>query len=484
MNTHQCLIAAALLAAATQRAATAGFTTPVLDLGPLAIRDRPLDSRETERVRGLGPILEERTAPNGERFRALRPFISHVRDASNRVTSTHVLWPLATHRRSDERTSWHVLTVRGRDSDNRDRASSYSLMAFPFLFWGRDSHGDSYVAVFPLGGRINSFMFRDKIVFALFPLYTYSAVNEVRTHDVLWPIFSLTHGKDVLRFRVFPLFGRAIKKGRSDKMFVLWPLWTSARYVYGDASGRGFMLFPLFGHVKLENQESWYVLPPFFRWSRGQRQNLIYAPWPFIQVGSGKIDKLYVWPFWGRKRRAGVDSTFFLWPIGSSERSKGRDYDFRRYAIRPFAYMKTRTALPKGDEPVEPHYRYVKIWPFACYERKDQVRTLRVLDLWPFENPRGIERNWAPLWTLYSCSSTPEARDHELLWGLFRRRVRFGAERHTSLFPLVSWQRNREEDSRRWSLLHGLLEYRRAGAQRTYRLLYFWRIHRGEPAPR
>ena len=137
---------------------------------------------------------------------------------------------------------------------------------------------------------------------------------------MLWPIGSYTKGDGVSRFRVFPLYGRSTYKDKWKKTFVLWPLWTTVEYGYPNSRGSGFMLFPVVGHVKLTDQETWMLIPPLFRWSRGKDLTKLYAPWPFVQYCEGSTDLLYLWPAWGRKRQGETRSWFAksTWTTGAA----------------------------------------------------------------------------------------------------------------------------------------------------------------------
>jgi hypothetical protein len=100
---------------------------------------------------------------------------------------------------------------------------------------------------------------------------------------------------------------------------------------------------------------------------------------------------------------------------------------------------------------------------------------LRVLALWPLKHTPAVERNWAPLWSLYSRERVGDGIESELLWGLYRHQRR-NDSRRLSLFPLLQSSSSRIENEtplRRWSLLYGLIGYRREGLHKQFRMLYF-----------
>lgn len=507
----------------------AGLRSP-FDAGFVASRDVTPDGHS--RLRALGPLFERQEAADGKTFTAVRPFYSRTFDAGNARTLREYLWPVAMNKDFRGETYWRILLAYENDFDSTNSAARHRFIIFPIFYSGKDVHDESYFAVFPLGGKINEFLGQDKIWFAMFPLYMYMSVNDVKTYDVLWPFISRTTGQNVSRFRVFPLYGQSSRRDDWTKRFVLWPFWTSAHYSYPDGqTGGGFVLFPLFGHTKLTDQESWMLLPPFFRWSRndkGYRSGNV--PWPFIQYASGRDNKLYFWPLWGTRHsgNGNIRSSFFIWPIGSSLDEDRSDYDLHRFSLFPLAFYESKTpksavsgqrsemrcqeeeggslgtngtlqaaegdsssrsntpprqyagspASPVSEEGVQVNTaksgRFFKLWPLASYQREDDAIRIRMLDLWPGKSLPAIERNYAPLWTLYSHVRMDGASEDELLWGLFRRSNDNQGGRHLSLFPLFSCGKRPADDFREWSLLMGLTGYKREGLLKTYRMLYFF----------
>lgn len=452
------------------------------DLGFVASRIE--DANGVWRTRVLGPFLESAVATNNVRIWAARPLYSGYGQPEARRTVRDILWPAGYAVRIEDQLSWGFLVARYLDYDVEDPRSRYRLWVLPVYFQGRGKEGDFYMAVFPLGGKIKDILWKDEVRFLLYPLTAYGRINEVETRDVLWPVFSWTWGKGIERFRVFPFYGRIRHRDDYEKGFILWPFWSWARYHYPGSSGGGYLLFPLWGHIKLEDQESWSFLLPFFRFSRGERLNITYCPWPFIQAASGEKQMLYLWPLWGHKKAYGRDTTFFLWPIFQSQRVERRSETTRRFTARPVLTVE-RVSAP-GDEPGRTNVvrRYCKVWPLISYERDGDASRWRLLELWPLRYSGPVERSWAPLWTFFTDVRLGDARDTELLWGLYRSRRRGDAMRSVSVFPLFSVSRDRRDGDRRaWSLLHGLVGYRRDGTQRSVRVLYLLRFRGKEKKP-
>ena len=63
-------------------------------------------------------------------------------------------------------------------------------------------------------------------------------------------------------------------------------------------------------------------------------------------------------------------------------------------------------------------------WPLCDYERIDAQSRFRALKLWPLRHSAMVEREFAPIWTLYQHTTAGANSSDELLWGLVRRQNR------------------------------------------------------------
>lgn len=461
-----------------------------VDLGPIVSHD--VDVNGNERWRILGPFIEKRTLADGEVLWAVRPFFSSIQHSAEYDRAYDVLWPVWFYRmrtnpvvypaetggRPSAESWWRFAGFTYfRDWNIEDPHSRYSLWVLPFYFQGRDEHGKPYAALFPVGGTIRDFLGKDESSFVLFPLTWYARINQVRTRAFLWPILSSTKGPGVERFAIFPFYGVSKRRTDYDKRFIMWPLLTWARYGEPGATGYGYVIFPLFGHVKLEDQESWLVLPPLFRFSKGPSLNQIYCPWPLFQKSSGIVDKLYIWPLWGRKTRGNRTTSFVLWPLYLTSRSYLMETRSHRVMVLPVVFLETKWRKTGDDAAKQQEImvsRTFKLWPLlSCRREKDRFR-FHFPSLWPFKDYEQIDRNYAPLWTLYSHSRCDAVSEDELLWGLFQYRRSVSGMMNISLFPLFSISRKELNKEYEWSFLKGLVGYERISERKKIRLLYIF----------
>jgi hypothetical protein len=407
-------------------------------------------------------------------FRAVRPLFSRISDGEK--SRTDVLWPIGTSRTSRGERTWRFLNFAGHDYDVSRRDSRSRLVGFPFLVMGRDAQEQDTFAIFPIGGRVHDFMGYDKISFVLFPLYANATRGDVKSQHVLWPVYARTRGERVSRTRIFPFYGTSRSIGKWKKRFVAWPLYTDVQYEDPEDPGKGFMVFPLYGSVRTRSQQSWTVLPPFFRSSWTPDRHEVNFPWPFIRYSKGAVDKLYIWPLWGTRKQGPLRKSFLLWPVGRSIRVERKRELLEKRMLIPFVYTDKVTARG-GESDGEITERYFKLWPLFMYRRVGDSAEVRLPSVSPFKHRPPVERNWTPLWTLYSYENEQGASEHELLWGLFRRRQNEDGDKALSIFPLWSQTSSLEpERGRSWSVLKGLLGYEREGLKKRYRLLYLLRF--------
>ncbi len=288
------------------------------DWGFIASRSR--DVHGVMRFRAVGPFFERATADDGQQLTAVRPLFSRYADPANERIRREYLWPLGYDKKFRNEYGGRYGLAYWQRFDVTDPKSRYRFWLLPVYFQGRDQHGRNYKAVFPLGGRMYEFLGRDEIDFVLFPLYLRHSINTVETKSFVWPIYSKTEGNGIHRFRIFPFYGRSRQRDDYDKKFIMWPIYTSARYYYPGSSGKGYIVFPLWGYTRLDDQRSFTIIPPLFRFTRGERVNMTLAPWPFFQRKTGEVEQFYLFPIVGEKIHRGVRTRFFLWPILHEER--------------------------------------------------------------------------------------------------------------------------------------------------------------------
>jgi hypothetical protein len=443
------------------------------DWGPFAASWT--DVHGNQRTRVLGPIYDKTRSPEEWESRAIRPFYHRWGHEESEVVRKEILWPLGTYRQREDAAYWRFLLTYRWNWDVTDPDSRHRTWIFPIYFQGRTAKGENYLAVFPFGGTIKDAPFWDQISFVLFPLFVESKINDIHSRSWLWPIISKTKGAGVRRFRIFPFYGYNEREGRGRKTFILWPIWNQVKYTYPESSGFGWILFPIAGHLKLTDQETWWFIPPIFRYTKGQEQSRLFGPWPFLQTEKGEDkNKFYLWPLYGRKQMEGVDNRFFLWPLGKYEKIEQGTGTKTRTHLLPFYRHYTSEPSEKLKD-TEMSTSWTKVWPLYSHLSKGDGEIRKTV--FPDFNPmRGgpIERNYAPFWQLYVRQQVQEDVDKEILWGMYRSLKRGEEYQYRSLFPLFSW--SREAEGGHFTLLKGLLSKKRFGEKNQWRVLYLFKF--------
>ena len=382
---------------------------------------------------------------------ALRPFYSRETSPTNAPdlrSENDILWPLGVTSRRDDRHYWRALFFYGTGSDAAPDNGAYRFRLFPIYFQGRTKEGRDYLAVFPLGGTLCDFLVFSEASFVLFPLYGTTETAGVKTRTVLWPFYLTRHGDRVDQLRVFPFYGQREQRTlyqTNETHFVAWPFWTDSSTSGASVNGGGFVFFPLFGHSRYERrrrgaEETWYALPPFFAYGRGDDgYHRLLAPWPFIrQYDRDDHHERHVWPVYGVTTNDHYRRAYALWPFFSKTVS-GPDPASRRTAVHaplPFYFHAERPLRPAkgpGGRTPEPsggdgegtassrpfdHASYTRVWPLFSHRSAEDGTFTRFPELSLWSQSQQVERNWAPLWSLYTHRHRPDgAHCNDLLWG-------------------------------------------------------------------
>ena len=215
-------------------------------------------------------------------------------------------------------------------------------------------------------------------------------------------------------------------------------------------------MVPIYGRIVTERASNYWLVAPFFRYMHSDEQWIVHAPWPFIQLADGEMYKRIFWPLYGKKQLGTLTRQYALWPFLWNNKTEFARHEQRRRIVVPFfASVTDVVTKPTGAYEVDDvSMRYWKLWPLMSWERNHQGSRFRTLELWPWHNPAGIERNWAPLWTLYRRERAEGQVGHHLLWGLYRK--------------------TKGSESFEWSLLKGLVGYKNTEGRRQYRFLFMW----------
>ncbi|BCR04964.1 hypothetical protein DESUT3_20330 [Desulfuromonas versatilis] len=433
----------------------------------------------------LGPLFKfERKAE--EREYSLRPFFFTATDGA-RSRYSEYLYPVATRKAGDDQSFWQVFHLLQYDFEDREEAAGEEneFFFFPFVFYGQHPEKGRYFALFPLGGKIYDKFGRDEIRFTLFPLYGRTLKKGTRVTNILWPVFSLIRGEQESGFKLWPLYGASEKQGVYRKRFYLWPVFF--RYdlrLDTENPERLRTVFPLYVGRESSQETSRSWLWPFFAHidNRAKGFEEWQFPWPIFRVTRGETRQGNTFlPFYADERVGERRKRWFLWPVYKIEEIHSEIIDRRRDRILYFLFSSLEeTVIAEG----RPRKRRTALWPLFTYEQNRGVSHFHTLSLLEpfFPDNQGFARNWAPLWRLYQVKWDGQGNEaSSLLWNLYWKE-RQGDDLAMEVFPLFSFRRESGLGTD-FKLVKGLFRYRSGARGNRVNLFYLpWAIQWGAPA--
>lgn len=398
------------------------------ELGPFYFR-RELPRPEATESAILWPFFQKYESARISQF-AFRPLVNVRRedtgwDLQGNIHEVQALWPLFLYRRTEGLTRLKIRLlpvfhhVRFQHADGPEEVDTHLL---PFLLSGHSETGEDYFAIFPLGGTLRGFFGRERIRFALFPLYADTREGEHRSRHFLWPIFRHSHGGGKSSFRFFPLFGWKKKEGWYDKRFVLWPFFSRVQYRIGtDRPLDSWFFLPFYGRQETPFGKIQYFLYPFFSYHQNERPGNRFRewnlPWPIVRFTRGDLEHAtQVWPIWGRHSKPNFRKEFLFYPIYHSFLYGDADRMMQRTYVLPL-YWSWR--VTEGGE--FSHGR-IKGWPlFDASMRGEEERQFRALSpLWFWRPDGGFERNYSDFWKFHEHRRWEDGLlERKILWARF-----------------------------------------------------------------
>jgi hypothetical protein len=418
----------------------------------------------------FGPLIKYETKADESEL-ALRPFLYRSADDAGSA-QTEILYPLAVVRSQSEAGFLDVFHLLNSDFGSREQGSTNKFYLFPFLFYGEHPESGTYAAVFPLGGTLFDWFGRDRITFAMFPLYSHTERGTTHTDHFLWPIFSRTTGEGESGFTCWPLYGQSMKTGVYRKKFILWPIYFDEELKLNTDNPRSrFAVFPFWIDEESRSFSKRTILWPFFNWTqdRAEEYEQWDAPWPLVRVTDGTSRHgLRLLPFYSDETIDARRKRWFLWPVYQIEDINTDMLMRQRHRVLLFLYSDLfERKLEEGAEK-----RRIDFWPFFGYQRINGVSKLNILALIEpiFPENQAIERSWSPLWRLYQQRWDEQGNlVISVLWNLYWHE-RQGDQLALELFPLFDYRQEQTES--RLRLLKGLVSIRSEQDRRCMSLFF------------
>jgi len=434
--------------------------------------DSPLAIGSGHRAEALGPFFYYQQNES-EKTWALVPLFS---DDSDRITDNReddFLYPFLTYERFGSQYRWQLFQLLSFSGGaDPDESRAHRTTFFPFYFHQRSTNPDkNYTAIVPFYGTIKDRLFRDEIFFVMFPIFGESKKRDIVTDNYLYPFFHLRHGDGLHGWQFWPLVGAENKvityhtnnwgetetNGGYNKYFVLWPIHFRQNNGIGTDNPEKIRAdIPLYYVQRSPKRDSTSVLWPFFTWinDREKKYHEWEGPYPFVVVarGEGKTTTRF-FPLFSVSHSATYDSDFYLWPLYKYREVRAEGLDHRRTRILFYLFQNTRD---KNTE-TGAMKRRVDLWPLFVYHHdfsgNNRLQLLAPLESFLPDN-RGIERNWAPLWSIWRSEHNVQAgaASQSFLWNLYRR--------------------DTAPEKKNISLLFGIFQYQSDAERRKFRLFF------------
>lgn len=452
-----------------------GVRSEELNLWPFFVR-QPASPTSIESWQAMGPLFFGR---EGEpRQSGLRPI--YHRTVAGDTTEGSFLYPFFTWRQLPDFTSFSFFQLVNYRThvDEPGAPVDQHFDVWPFYFSRKsDDPSESYRAVFPLGGTIKHRFGKDRIDFALFPLYARTLKAGKQTVHAPWPFLRFISGEGHHGFEFWPLAGRTARAGDYDRQFYLWPLiYKSVTNLSEPQPDVKIGVLPFYARDTGPGYISETYAWPFFGYTdrtapyRYHEQRYF---WPLLVQAHGDNRVVNRWaPFYSHSNIKGYDKTWYLWPVYRRARWEANDVAQQRDQVLFFVYWSlTQRSL---TNPAAAPARKTHLWPlFSAWDNgagRKQVQVLSPFEVF-FPNNDKVRLLWSPLFAVYRYDHQPdESVRHSVLWNAITWR-RTPEETEFHLGPLFS----KRTDARggRWSVGHGLFGARRDAVTGRWRPFLF-----------
>lgn len=441
----------------------------------------------------IWPLIDYRENPKekSSRLSLLGPFISFEQKGEDSITafrplffgesnhrtgtsSARYVYPLSSSENTPETSRFELLHIVQKDVFRKDEstAAESSFMFFPFIISGESKKYGPYTSIFPLYGDIYERFWKDEYHYVLFPLYSRTVKKGTTNYNLLYPFFTVTTGDKESGFSFWPLYGHRAKEGVYSSTFVLWPIYLSEkRGLDTDNPSTRFNLFPLYSSFESSQFSSQTWLWPFFGHSTDNRKkeeewDYLWPIWLTVRGEKRTITKFL--PFYSEERSPDSSKDWYLWPLYRTDSVQSSVYRQERQRLLYFLFSDRVESWAVDDK----SRRRTTLWPLFVYTRdtEDNASITLPAPVEPILDRDGIEKNWAPLWRLYSHQWNSSGDSSlSIIWNLYWHE-KSRDDLAWEIFPLLKYKSTKQATELK--ILKGLVEYREKPESSTLSL--FW----------
>ena len=439
-----------------------------LNLWPVLVKQWDSPQQRADHTGSLGPIFSE-TLRGDTRIISIRPLWTTFINKERGETSNHVVYPFFNWYRTDGYTLSSHFNIWQKFHNKGNGVTRFQF--FPFIFSQRSPHEEErYLALWPLGGTLKNRFWRERIDFMAWPFYVRTLNNdETRTHFP-YPFLHVLRGPESRGFAIWPLYGQFERENSYQHTYALWPFF----YNYHDRLDEAvpysrFGVLPFYTRETAEGLKSETYLWPFFGYTRETEPRPLYSEnryfWPFLVQGRGEERHVNRWmPLFTHEKKPNSAKRWYLWPLLKTETFTGPGPVRERTTFLYFLYRDQQQTLTSSKA------RLTFLWPLFGYWNDGQNRRqLQVLDPLGvfFPMNKKVKENWSPLFALYRFDDRMGHVRHSLLWDMVVWERDKGNLRSFYAGPLFEWV-----ESSHWEVLKGLIGRDQEDGHTRFR--YFW----------
>jgi len=419
-------------------------------------------------IEGLGPLFVWKKETNRLQW-GIRPVFNWTGDKNESLWRLEIPYPFVKYQVKEGEKRGYLALLALYKEEESDGKKKWDFQFFPFFF-GETIKGEGYSGIFPFFGALLDRYGKEEIRFYLWPLYSETTQDGVRTTNLLWPFFSFIEGEKKKGYRIWPIYGQREEVGVSITEFFAWPIFFQQRKgMDTDDPIDERMFFPIYVSKESKRFESKTYLWPFFSFARDRLTGFeqLDLPWPIFQSLKGEnLKGIKIFPLYGDKVKEGeMRRTFILYPLYQLE--EDRIGEVQEKTTRILFLSRIRTGEDVQGVNKEHSLRF---WPFFDYEKEETgYASFSFFYLFPFKD-EGFERNLFPLFRLFRWEKDPQGNIlANLFWGLYKRMKKEEVD-SWEIAHLIGVKRG--DGWKTLSLLKGMLRYKKDGETHELRLFH------------
>lgn len=420
---------------------------------PAYVRQSDSPSGRPDQLGSLGPIFSVKQTES-QKILSIRPFWTSFHDLESGDKSVHVVYPLLNWQRVGDRESTQAVLLRESRDEEPEAVLKFQL--FPFVFLDkREQPEDSYFAVFPIGGVLKERFWRDRISFALWPLYVRTERgDETRLHTP-YPFVQQLHGPKSRGFGLWPIYGHFEREEDYEKTWALWPIYYDLKTgMDKEVPYERYGILPFYTRETAAGLKSETFGWPFFGYTREWEPRVEYSEnryfWPLFVQARGDEQNINRWmPFYTHETKPGREKTWYLWPLLKTDSRNQEGVVSERSSLLYFVFVDEQRKYADATT------RLTTVWPLAAaWDDGRGSRQVQILDPLTvfFPNNRKVKENWSPLFALYRYDEQSGHGRHSLFWDLVVFERDATGPRSFYLGPLFEWV-----EGSHWDILKGLV---------------------------